>query len=325
MGINVGFVGAGGRARSHMRVLSRIEDVDIVALCDVKEDTAQSAASEFGGAVYTDYREMLDKEDLTAMYVVVPTFAHYDAEILAAQQGVHMLLEKPVVPTMEKGLEILEAVQNSGVLTSVGYQQRYTGGAKQGREFLRDKDVAMALAYRWGGLPGTPWWRVMAQSGGQLVEQTTHQVDLLRYLVGEVAEVHAYYATRALNDVENLDIPDVYALSLQFENGAVGTLSSTCVLRNGGGSNGIDVMMRDMRATVGANGVTVFPSGAAEVGEMPESEDIDEVFMDAIRSGDGSGILSDFEDGLRSLDISLAANKSAETGQPERTYFSQNR
>lgn len=325
MGINVGFVGAGGRARSHMRVLSRIEDVDIVALCDVKEDTAQSAASEFGGAVYTDYREMLDKEDLTAMYVVVPTFAHYDAEILAAQQGVHMLLEKPVVPTMEKGLEILEAVQKSGVLTSVGYQQRYTGGAKQGREFLRDKDVAMALAYRWGGLPGTPWWRVMAQSGGQLVEQTTHQVDLLRYLVGEVAEVHAYYATRALNDVENLDIPDVYALSLQFENGAVGTLSSTCVLRNGGGSNGIDVMMRDMRATVGANGVTVFPSAAAEVGEMPESEDIDEVFMDAIRSGDGSGILSDFEDGLRSLDISLAANKSAETGQPERTYFSQNR
>ena len=325
MGINVGFVGAGGRARSHMRVLSRIEDVDIVALCDVKEDTAESAASEFGGAVYTDYREMLDKEDLTAMYVVVPTFAHYDAEILAAQQGVHMLLEKPVVPTMEKGLEILEAVQNSGVLTSVGYQQRYTGGAKQGREFLRDKDVAMALAYRWGGLPGTPWWRVMAQSGGQLVEQTTHQVDLLRYLVGEVAEVHAYYATRALNDVENLDIPDVYALSLQFENGAVGTLSSTCVLRNGGGSNGIDVMMRDMRAAVGANGVTVFPSGAAEVGEMPESEDIDEVFMDAIRSGDGSGILSDFEDGLRSLDISLAANKSAETGQPERTYFLQNR
>lgn len=325
MGINVGFVGAGGRARSHMRVLSRIDDVDIVALCDVKEDTARSAASEFGGAVYTDYREMLDKEDLTAMYVVVPTFAHYDAEILAAQQGVHMLLEKPVVPTMEKGLEILEAVQKSGVLTSVGYQQRYTGGAKQGREFLRDKDVAMALAYRWGGLPGTPWWRVMAQSGGQIVEQTTHQVDLLRYLVGEVAEVHAYYATRALNDVENLDIPDVYALSLQFENGAVGTLSSTCVLRNGGGSTGIDVVMRDMRATVGANGVTIFPSGAAEVGAMPESEDIDEVFMDAIRSGDGSGILSDFEDGLRSLDISLAANKSAETGQPERTYFSQNR
>lgn len=325
MGINVGFVGAGGRARSHMRVLSRLEDVDIVALCDVKEDAAQSAASEFGGAVYTDYREMLDKEDLTAMYVVVPTFAHYDAEILAAQQGVHMLLEKPVVPTMEKGLEILEAVQTSGVLTSVGYQQRYTGGAKQGREFLRDKDVAMAMAYRWGGLPGTPWWRVMAQSGGQIVEQTTHQVDLLRYLVGEVAEVHAYYATRALNDVENLDIPDVYALSLQFENGAVGTLSSTCVLRNGGGANGIDVMMRDMRATVGSNGVTVFPSGAAEVGEMPESEDIDEVFMDAIRSGDRSGILSDFEDGLRSLDISLAANKSAETGQPERTYFSQNR
>ena len=325
MSINVGFVGAGGRARSHMRALANIEDVEIVAICDIKEETAQSATTEFGGTAYTDYRVMLDSENLTAMYVVVPTFAHYDAEILAAQQGVHMLLEKPVVPSMEKGLEILEAVQKSGVLTSVGYQQRYTGWAKQGREFLKDKTVAMALAYRWGGLPGTPWWRVMAQSGGQIVEQTTHQIDLLRYLVGDVAEVHAYYATRALNDVENLDIPDVYALSLKFEKGAVGTLSSTCVLRNGGGSNGIDIIMRDMRATVDGNGVTVFPGGAAEVGEIRESEDIDEVFMAAIRSGDGSGILSDFEDGLRSLDISLAANKSAETGQPERTYFSQNR
>jgi myo-inositol 2-dehydrogenase/D-chiro-inositol 1-dehydrogenase len=325
MAIKVGFVGAGGRARSHMRTLAGIEDADIVAICDVNEATAQSATSEFGGTAYTDYHVMLDKEDLTAMYVVVPTFAHYDAEILAAQKGVHMLLEKPVVPSMEKGVEILKAVQKSGVLTSVGYQIRYTGWAKQGREFLKDKTVAMAMTHRWGGLPGTPWWRVMAQSGGQLVEQTTHQVDLLRYLVGEVREGHAYYATRALNDVENLDIPDVYAVTMQYENGAVGTLSSSCALREGGGASGIDIIMSDMRATVWSNGVTVFPDGAAEPGDIPETEDIDEVFMAALRSRDGSRILSDFEDGLRSLDISLAANKSAETGKPERTYFSQKR
>jgi len=321
MAIKVGFVGAGGRAQSHMRALAKIEDAEIVAICDINEETAQRSTAEYGGKVYTDYHDMLDTEDLDAMYVVVPTFAHYDAEILAAQKGVHMLLEKPIVPDMEKGLEILEAVKKAGVLTTVGYQLRYAGWAKQGREFLKDKTVAMAMTHRWGGLPGTPWWRVMAQSGGQLVEQTTHQVDLLRYLVGDVEEVHAYYATQALTDVENLDIPDVYALSLKFENGAVGTLSSTCALREGGGGSGIDIICRDMRASVWANGVTVFPDGAAEVDEMPESEDIDEVFMAAIRSGDGSAILSDFEDGLRSLNISLAANKSAVTGKPERTNF----
>ena len=122
----------GGRARSHMRALANIEDVEIVAICDIKEETAQSATSEFGGTAYTDYRVMLDSENLTAMYVVVPTFAHYDAEILAAQQGVHMLLEKPVVPSMEKGLEILEAVQKSGVTDLCGLSTALYGLGKTG-------------------------------------------------------------------------------------------------------------------------------------------------------------------------------------------------
>lgn len=325
MAIKVGFVGAGGRARGHMRTLDGMDDVEIVAICDVNETTAQDAASEYGGKTYTDYHDMLDNEDLTAMYVVVPTFAHFDAEILAAQKGVHLLLEKPVAPSMEKALEILEAVQKAGVLTSVGYQLRYSGWAQQAHTFLKDKTIAMAMTHRWGGLPGTPWWRVMAQSGGQLVEQTTHQIDLLRYFVGDVEEVHAYYATRALEDVDDLDIPDVYAVSMKYECGAVGTLSSTCALREGGGDSGINIVMRDMRADVWTNGVTVLPDDAGDPGPIPESEDIDEVFMDAIRTGDGSGILSDLEDGIRSLDVSLAANKSAETGQPQRTYFSQKR
>ncbi|MGA1196917.1 MAG: hypothetical protein ACO36I_10505, partial [Candidatus Latescibacterota bacterium] len=93
----------------------------------------------------------------------------------------------------------------------------------------------------------------------------------------------------------------------------------------GGGASGIDIIMRDMRASVWTDGVTVLPNGADDPGPIPENEDIDEVFMDAIRTGDGSGILSDLEDGIRSLDVSLAANKSAETGQPQRTYFSQKR
>ena len=115
MAIKVGFVGAGGRARNHMRTLHRIKDVEIVAICDVNENTAKEATSEYGGRVYTDYNAMLEKEDLTAMYVVVPTFAHYDAEILAAQKGIHLMLEKPVAPSMEKAVEILDAVNEEGV------------------------------------------------------------------------------------------------------------------------------------------------------------------------------------------------------------------
>lgn len=323
MAIQVGFIGAGGRARSHMRVLQVIEDVEIVAICDVRRETAVQVAGEYGARPYTDHRMMLDREPLSALYVCVPTFAHTDAEILAVRQGVHLFVEKPVAPTMEKALEILEAVRESGVLTCVGYQLRYSGIVQQAKSFLEGREIGMAAVHRWGGLPGTPWWRVMAQSGGQIVEQTTHQVDLLRFLVGEVAEVHAYYALRTLDDEENLDIPDVHSINLKFETGAIGSLTSTCTFRNGGGTGLMSFVMKDMRAEFGAEGLEVHPESAADPGPVHrDAGDIDEVFMDAIRKGDGSAILSDYEDGVRSLDVTLAANRSAGSGRPEAPCFS---
>jgi hypothetical protein len=122
--------------------------------------------------------------------------------------------------------------------------------------------------------------------------------------------------------VENLDIPDVYSLTFRFENGAVGSLSSCCALREGGGNSGINLILENMRVTVGGREGTVVSPGEVDPGPVPEGRDIDEVFMEAVRTGDGSQILSDFEDGARSLDVTLAANKSAETGKPEPTYFS---
>ena len=316
--IKVGFVGAGGRAGSHMRVLNGIEDVEITAICDVVQETAEGVAREYGANAYTDHTEMLEKEELTALYVSVPTFAHYDAEMIAAEKGTHLFVEKPVAPTMAKALEILDATNRAGVLTCVGYQVRYLGYVQQARRFLKDQTVAMASVSRWGGLPGTPWWRVMAQSGGQLVEQTTHQIDLLRYLIGEIDEVHAYFALRTLDDVPNLDIPDVYTMNMRFESGAIGSLTSAWSFVDGGGSNSMSFVLKGMRAEVDSNGVGVSPNGAADPGPVPDDlGDIDEVFMEAIRTGDGSKILSNYEEGVRSLAVSLAANRSAETGRPE--------
>ena len=323
MAISVGFVGAGGRARAHMKVLGGMDDVKIVAICDVAEETARTVAGELGATSYTDHHAMLDGESLDALYVSVPTFAHTDAEVLAAQKGIHLFLEKPVAPSMEKALEILDSIKKAGVLSSVGYQVRYMGYVQQAHAFFKDRDVGMVVSGRWGGLPPTLWWRIMAQSGGQLVEQTTHQVDLLRYVLGEVDEVHAYYALRTMSDVPDLDIPDVYTLNLKFASGAIGSLTSTCALREGGGGGTTDFICKNMRAEMGRDGLKISPQDAAEPGPVPDDAgDIDEVFIDAIRRGDGSRILSDFEDGVRTLDISLAANRSAETGKPERTHFS---
>src|SRR5437762_493478 len=176
----IGFLGTGGIASHHLGRLKEIEGVEIVALCDVAEDRAAAAAAQYGGQPYTDYRRMIDQVAMDALYVCVPPFAHSDAEILAAQKGVHLFVEKPVVMQLETGLRILEAIEKAGVLSSVGYSVRYTPAAQAARTFLEGREVAMICASRWGSIPGDEhhWWRDYSKSGGQLLEMATHQLDL---------------------------------------------------------------------------------------------------------------------------------------------------
>src|SRR5437763_10643389 len=124
--VRVAFVGTGGIANHHLSRLAEIGGVEIVALCDVAEERAAAAVEKYGGKVYTDYRRMLDAEEIDALYVCVPPFAHSDAEILAARKGVHLFAEKPVVMHLETGLKILDAIEKSGVISCAGYGMRYT-------------------------------------------------------------------------------------------------------------------------------------------------------------------------------------------------------
>ncbi|MCS6859062.1 MAG: Gfo/Idh/MocA family oxidoreductase [Abditibacteriales bacterium] len=322
--LRVGFIGAGGNAEGHMRRVKEIEDVEIAAICDVVLERAQAMARAVGGVAYDDYREMLDKEALDAIYISIPPFAHGEVDVLAAQKKAALFIEKPVALDMETGLRIWEAVQQAGIITCVGYQTRYLDAAQRGREFLADKTIGMVVCNRWGGIAGGAehWWRVMEKSGGQLVEQTTHQVDLMRFLVGEIVEVTARYALRVCADLENFTIPDAQVLTLQFLSGAIGTLTTSCMMTRGGGKSSLDILLRDLRLEWTRDGWKTYPEQVPELAAPPQPRpSIDEVFIHAVRTGDASLIQSDYADALRTLDVTLAANESARTGQPVRTYF----
>lgn len=316
--VRVGFVGVGGIAKGlHLPGLAKVDGVEMVALCDASRERAEAACEEFGGRPYVDHHEMLEKEALDALYVCVPPDAHTDAELIAAEKGIHLFVEKPIVLTMEKGLQIWEAIERAGIISSVGYQLRYMGIAAA-RDFLKGKPVALVSGVRWGGIAGGPdhWWRVMERSGGQLHEMATHQIDFIRYLVGDISRVWARYSLNVLNDVENLTVPDAQAVVMEFKNGATGVFSTSCALTKGGGWSTMDVVLRDMMLRIAFDGITVSPEGAAEVPLRPAEMDIDAAFVHAVRTGDRSVIRSDYYDALKSTEVTLAANEAAETGKP---------
>ncbi len=317
--VRVAFVGSGGIATgAHLPALKGIEGVEIVALCDTERERADAAAQQFGGRAYADHREMLDREEVDAVFVCLPPDAHTDAELIAAERGAHLFIEKPIALTMDKGLEVAQAIEKANVISCVGYQCRYLPVADAARSFLADKTIGMVAGRRWGGIPGGPdhWWRAMERSGGMFHEMATHNMDLIRYLVGDVATVYARYSCRVLEDVENLTVPDAQVIAVEFKNGAVGCFSTTCALTKGGDIGATSIVLRDLMLRLTFSEIEVVPQGAAEI-ELPDPGiSIQEAFVHAIRTGDRSVIRSDYFDALKTAEVTLAANESAATGEP---------
>ena len=316
--IKIGFIGCGGNARGHMGSLSKMEDVKLVALCDVNEKRAKSAAEQFGSEAYTDHKTMLDEADLDAMYISIPVFAHGAPELDTIQRGLPFFVEKPVAINMEKAEEVLEAVEKSSIITCVGYQLRYTGSADAAKKLLKGKTINMVMGRYWcdTGM-GSPdaWLRRMDQSGGQIVEQATHTIDMMRFLVGEVQEVFALQANRILKDI---DCPDSNAVCLKFGNGAVGTITTEWAYKGGwANTNVLDILYDHslLHWTIGGMEITPAPETPPKI---KGGQSIDRVFVDAVKSGDGSKIRSPYSDAVRSFAISLAANKSGKSGKLEK-------
>ena len=317
--VKIGCIGCGGNARGHMTRLGEVEGARVVAVCDLVEDLAQQAAELTGGEVYTDFRRMLEREDLDAAYLSIPVFAHGEPEMAVIGRRLPFLVEKPVARQMDLALRIQEAAESAGVMTCVGYQLRYCGSADIAREVLADETTNLAVGKYWcGSGRGDPtrWVRQFEKSGGQLVEQATHTIDMVRFLVGEVAEVTARKALRQLHET---DCADVHAVTFEFENGALGSLTTTWAYDPGDWSNAnlLDILYGQSMMNWSSTGV-VITSGEDVQERTGPGPSIDSVFVEAVRGGDASKIRSDYADGVKSLAVSLAAVASAETGSAVR-------
>ena len=332
--VRIALIGVGGIAAMHLTNLLRMPEAEVVALADIDLSripaTLRRAAAAQSPPVeppnietFDDAGRMLAAVAPDAVFITLPPFAHGEVEYQCIEAGVPMLVQKPVgldMPTV-RGIE--RAIAERGLITAVGYQTRYSEAADTARALLADRTVGMAIGMYLGGMPRTPWWRVQGRSGGQVVEQATHVVDLQRYLVGEIESIHTAAATRLMSDAPNLDIFDVSVATFRFANRAVGTLLNTCGLNGVPGErwdHGLTIVARDLSLWVWTDGGRIARPG--EVREFTNGTDskylLDEAFVRAVRSGDPSGIRSTYADAVLTLQATLAIEESARAGSPVR-------
>ena len=317
--VRVAFYGCGNFAnRTRIPNLLETRSVDIVAACDNNPQVAQETAERFKiPNVYQNAHEMLDTQTIDVLYSIVPAYVRTDVEVTAARKGIHIFSEKPQALTMQVAHRINDAIAASGVISTVGFRERYRPIFQKAREYLIDKQIVHARFQSFGGLPSSTaegpktWWQEMDKSGGSALDWGVHATDYTRFMTGlNVAKSQAFYCQRP-----------AYANALStsfnycFENGATMTINFVAA---GPGPKG------EPRFTIFYEGGCLEVHGYDRIivnGEVYYQADAfdpwleqDKTFIRAVQATDASLLASDYDDGLFSLAPILAGWESSRRG-----------
>ena len=322
--LQVGIIGCGGFGNYHLDNLLHLqqeENVNIAALAaGNREKLEQTGRKAPQAKLYSRWQDMLESNEIDVAFVCVTPGRHEDIEEIAAAHGVSLYIEKPLGLQMKQVKDKLSAIEQSNILVSVGYQERYSQAMQKAREALAGKRVRLVLGKWIGSMPGVAWWRRQEQSGGQLVEQCTHIVDALRFLLGEVEEVFCTGGAQVA--CPDGDVAECSSATLRFAGGTLASLLTGCFMADGAPD--------DIGFTVYAEDVRIEDRWGREIlvataqGQQRYCFDTDwhvtavKAFLRAVREQDPAAVLSDYADAARTLAVTLALNRSMESGKLEK-------
>jgi len=229
--LKIGLIGTGGISRAHLPVYTDFpEEVKLTAVCDIFEDAARGFAEEAGvDDIYLDYETMLKEADIDAVDICTGHDTHAPIVIAAATAGKHALVEKPMGNNMQECRDMIAATDEAGVTLMIAHMLRFSPHTEAVRQLLADGELGTINAARVdiamnavASLREGHWMLDGNAGGGIGMTNTIHETDLVRYLIGDVKTVTAVRKSRSPRLLNNAE--DMLCATLEFENGAVGTV-----------------------------------------------------------------------------------------------------
>jgi myo-inositol 2-dehydrogenase / D-chiro-inositol 1-dehydrogenase len=329
--IGVAVLGAGRMGQEHARNLLGIANARIVAIADPFEVAREKAQiTTRAEKAYAEPEAAIADPNVDAVIIVTPTNTHADLIELAANSGKAIFCEKPVALGLERTQQALEVVKAKGVAFQIGFNRRFDPPYALAKQKLLAGEIGEIEQFiSVMRDPAPPTLEYVKISGGIFLDQSIHELDCARFLVGEVEEISAWGAVLIDPAIGELGDVDTGMISMRFKNGALGVIQNSRRSAYGYdvrsevfGSKGKLVMDATPKTPL-----TQYGPGSAKDGKL--ETDHFHFFMDRFRDAyrleieafihcleTGSGPTPGTFDALESLRLSVAATKSLKEGRP---------
>lgn len=191
--LRVAIIGCGGIANGkHLPSLKKLEQVEMVAFCDIEIKKAKEAAIEYGtpeAVVYKNYKQLLEDESIDVVHVLTPNISHAEISIASMEAGKHVMCEKPMAKTSEEAKLMVETAERTGKKLTIGYNNRFRPDSQYLHNVCKQGDLGEVYYARAHAIRrrAVPTWGVFLdeekQGGGPLIDIGTHALDLTLWMM----------------------------------------------------------------------------------------------------------------------------------------------
>lgn len=335
--VRFGLVGYGAWGKLHAEAIAKTAGAELVAIAARSQSTCDAAREAFpNAAVFSDYREMLERADIDVVDVVLPSHLHHEvaSAVLAARK--HLLLEKPMAISLEQCEDLVELARRNDRLLAVGHELRLSalwGQIKQMVDagFVGDPQYVLVELSRKPYRPGASGWRYdIERVGNWILEEPIHFFDLARWYLGSVGEPEQVYAAANSRQPDHPELQDNFSAIVHFPGGAYAVVTQTLsafehhqtVKLTGtkgaiwaGWSGATDRTRHPTFFLKAFDGETVREIPVERsAGEVFELEEQIAMLVRAVRHG--TPLAAGGEDGLWAVAMCLAAARSVEVARP---------
>ncbi len=234
-----GIIGCGMISDFHSAAIADIKNGKLVAVSSRKAENSQRLVDRYSIQAYSDYNEMLNRDDIDIVCICTPSGAHMEPAVAAAEAGKHVIIEKPLEITLERCDAIIESCEKANVRLCAIFNSRFSDASQLVKDTVSSGRLgqltlgdAYVKWYRSQDYYDSGDWRgtMELDGGGALMNQSIHAIDFLQYVMGPVESIQAFTDTLAH---KRIDVEDVAVAALRFKNGALGVVEGTTAVYPG--------------------------------------------------------------------------------------------